>query len=68
MIDNTDKNTPKHPHYNCQRGMLCPTCDYALWVRVEIKSVFGTKKITVKEQPKFCKNCGQALLYAYTEF
>lgn len=46
---------------------LCPTCDKALWVRVEIKGFFGTKKITVKEQPNFCKYCGQALLPAYTE-
>lgn len=63
----SNKATPKHPSYNCQRGMLCPTCDKALWVRVEIKSVLGTKKITVKEQPNFCKYCGQALLPAYTE-
>ena len=62
-----DNPQPKHPHYNCQRGMLCPTCDKALWTRIEIKSLFGTKKITVKEQPNFCKFCGQALLPAYTE-
>jgi len=65
-VKNASFNLPKHPSYNCQRGMLCPTCDYALWTRVEIKGIFGTKKITVKEQPNFCKNCGQALLYAYT--
>ena len=62
-----DKTIPKHPSYNCQRGMLCPTCGKALWVRVEIKGFFGTKKITVKEQPNFCKYCGQALFPAYTE-
>lgn len=61
-----DKTTPKHPHYNCGRGMLCPTCDKALWTQVEIKSIFCTKKITVKEQPNFCKYCGQALLPAYS--
>lgn len=60
-------NKPKHPSYNCQRGMLCPTCDKALWVRIEIKGLFGTKKITVKEQPNFCKYCGQALVPSYTE-
>ena len=37
-----DKTIPKHPSYNCQRGMLCPTCDKALWIRVEIKGFFGT--------------------------
>ena len=58
---------PKHPHYNCQRGMLCPTCDKALWTRVEIKGLFGTKKVAIKDQPNFCKYCGQALLAAYTE-
>ncbi|MBO5969380.1 MAG: hypothetical protein J6S14_12870 [Clostridia bacterium] len=56
----------KHPSYNCQRGMLCPTCDKALWPQVEVKTFFGIKKITVKEQPNFCKYCGQALLPAYS--
>lgn len=60
-----DKTVPKHPSYNCKRGMLCPSCDKALWVRVEIKSIFGKKAITVKEQPNFCKYCGQALKPAY---
>jgi hypothetical protein len=60
-----DKTIPKHPSYNCQRGMLCPTCDKALWVQIEIKSILGTKKIIVKEQPNFCKYCGQALKPAY---
>ena len=40
-----DKSTPKHPSYNCQRGMFCPTCDKALWVRVEIQGLFGKKKL-----------------------
>ena len=62
-----DITTPKHPSYNCQRGMLCPACDKALWTRVEIKGLFCTKKVTIKEQPNFCKFCGQALLSAYTE-
>jgi hypothetical protein len=64
----SNKATPKPPSYNCQRGMLCPTCDKALWVRVGIKGVLGTKKIMVKEQPDFCKYCGQALSPAYTEW
>ena len=46
-----DKTIPKHPSYNCQRGMLCPTCDKALWVIVEIKGFFGTKKKKKKKQP-----------------
>ena len=58
----SEKETPKHPSFNCRRGMLCPTCDKALWTKVEIKSIFGKKEITVKEQPNFCKYCGQALL------
>lgn len=61
-----DKNTPKHPSYNCRRGLLCPTCDKSLWTRVEIKGIFGKKEIMVKEQPNFCKYCGQALLAAYS--
>ena len=68
VSDMADKSTPKEPAYNCQRGMLCPTCDKALWVRIEIKGLFGKKKITVKEQPNFCKYCGQALLPAYSEY
>ena len=59
--------TAKHPHYNCQRGMLCPTCDKALWERVEIRGVFFKKKVVIKEQPNFCKYCGQKLKAAYTE-
>ena len=67
LIKRTRDNEPKHPSYNCQRGMLCPTCDKALWTRVEIQGILGTKKVTVKEQPNFCKFCGQPLLAAYTE-
>lgn len=61
----TATNVPKHPHYNAKRGMLCPTCDKALWVEVEVKGLLGTKKIVMKEQPNFCKFCGQALLPCY---
>ena len=60
-----DSAVAKHPSYNCKRGMLCPGCDKALWVKVEIKGLFGKKEITVKEQPNFCKYCGQALKPAY---
>ena len=62
-----DRLTAKHPHYNCQRGMLCPTCDKALWERVEIRGLFFKKKIVIKEQPNFCKYCGQKLKAAYSE-
>jgi hypothetical protein len=57
--------TAKHPHYNWQRGMLCPTCDKALWDQIEIKGIFFKKKITIKDQPNFCKFCGQKLKAAY---
>ncbi len=59
--------TAKHPHYNCQRGMLCPSCDKALWERVEIRGVFFKKKVIIKDQPNFCKYCGQKLKAAYQE-
>ena len=59
------KRTPKHPHFNWQRGMLCPTCDKALWTRVEVKSLFSKKNVIIKDQPNFCKYCGQALLPCY---
>lgn len=64
-IDGDQTIMAKHPNYNCNRGMLCPNCDKALWPKIEIKSIFGKKKITVKEQPNFCKYCGQALLPCY---
>ena len=60
-----DNTTPKHPSFNWKRGMLCPTCDKELWPSVEIKGIFGKKTLTVKEQPNFCKYCGQALLPCY---
>lgn len=56
-----EKATPKRLAFNSRRGLICPNCGKALWTEVDVKFLFIKRTVTVREEPNFCKHCGQAL-------